>query len=74
MCSYTYSWYYCNHDYYIWANSIEICPNRLLSGYSSDAWSIDMCKEMKVTCGGFSNYYCTECSEDVSLEFELDEM
>jgi len=18
MCSYTYSWYYCNHDYYIW--------------------------------------------------------
>jgi hypothetical protein len=33
-----------------------------------------MCKETKTTCGGFSNYYCTECSEDVSLEFELDEM
>jgi hypothetical protein len=74
MCSYTYSWYYCNHDYYIWANSIEICPNRLLSGYSSDAWSIDMCKNMKVTCGGFSNYYCNDCSEDYSLEYELDEM
>ncbi|KAJ4357876.1 uncharacterized protein N0V89_002453 [Didymosphaeria variabile] len=56
MCSYTYSWYYCNHDYYIWANSIEICHNRLLSGYSYDAWSIDMCKNTTVECGGFSNY------------------
>ncbi|KAF2490686.1 hypothetical protein BU16DRAFT_131704 [Lophium mytilinum] len=74
MCSYTYSWYYCNHDYYIWANSVEVCPNRLLSGYSYDCWSIDMCKNSKVTCGGFSNYYCSDCSEDVSLEFELDEM
>ena len=33
-----------------------------------------MCKNMKVECGGFSNYYCHECSEDVALEFELDEM
>lgn len=74
MCGYTYSWYYCNHDFYIWAGSIEVCPNRLLSGYSYDAWSIDMCKNLKVDCGGFSNYYCTDCSEDVSLEFELDEM
>lgn len=90
MCSYTYSWYYCNHDYYIWfvlspspipqansirrANSIEICHNRLLSSYSPDAWSIDMCKNMTVKCGGFSNYYCHECSEDVALEFELDEI
>ncbi|KAB2575103.1 hypothetical protein DBV05_g6282 [Lasiodiplodia theobromae] len=74
MCSYTYSWYYCNHDYYIWANSIEICPNRLLSGYSYDAWSIDMCKNMTVKCGGFSNYYCSDCSEDVALEYELDEI
>ena len=24
--------------------------------------------------GGFSNYYCTDCSEDVSLEYELDEL
>jgi hypothetical protein len=74
MCSYTYSWYYCNHDYYIWANSIEVCSSRLLSGYSYDAWSIDMCKNMTVSCGGFSNYYCTDCSEDVSLEYELDEI
>lgn len=73
MCSYTYSWYYCNHDYYIWANSIEICASRLLSGYSYDAWSIDMCKNPTVKCGGFSNYYCTECSEDVNLELQLDE-
>jgi hypothetical protein len=92
MCSYTYSWYYCNHDYYIWyhlfplshikreltdqnrANSIEVCSNRLLSGYSYDAWSIDMCRDMTVACGGFSNYYCSDCSEDVALEYELDEL
>jgi hypothetical protein len=29
---------------------------------------------MKIECGGFSNYYCTDCSEDVALEFELDEL
>jgi hypothetical protein len=29
---------------------------------------------MKVSCGGFSNYYCSDCSEDVTLEFELDEL
>ena len=57
MCSYTYSWYYCNHDYYIWADSIETCPNRLLSGYSADAWSIDMCKNMQVSCAGFSGVH-----------------
>ncbi|RMZ69409.1 mitochondrial carrier [Pyrenophora seminiperda CCB06] len=90
MCSYTYSWYYCNHDYYICkthgisgdchadspcrANSIEVCSSRLLSGYSYDAWSIDMCSKMKIECGGFSNYYCNDCSEDVALEFELDEL
>ncbi|KAF2625538.1 hypothetical protein BU25DRAFT_460262 [Macroventuria anomochaeta] len=73
MCSYTYSWYYCNHDYYIWANSIEICASRLLSGYSYDAWSIDMCKNPTVKCGGFSNFYCSDCSEDVNLELQLDE-
>ncbi|KAH9881387.1 hypothetical protein IAQ61_000111 [Plenodomus lingam] len=74
MCSYTYSWYYCNHDYYIWANSMEVCSSRLLSGYSYDAWSIDMCRNMTVSCGGFSNYYCTDCSEDVCLEYQLDEL
>lgn len=51
-----------------------MCPNRQLSGYSYDAWSIDMCKNVTVSCGGFSNYYCSECSEDVALEFELDEL
>jgi hypothetical protein len=29
---------------------------------------------MKIECGGFSNYYCTDCSEDVALEYELDEL
>ena len=24
MCSYTYSWYYCNHDYYIWCAPIPL--------------------------------------------------
>jgi hypothetical protein len=95
MCSFTYSWYHCNHDYYIWyaypsrapslytdesvrlmtsrANSIEVCPSRLMSSYSYDVWSIDMCKNMNVYCDGFSNYCCTDCSEDVALEYELDE-
>ncbi|KAF1983033.1 hypothetical protein K402DRAFT_396967 [Aulographum hederae CBS 113979] len=74
MCSYSYSWYICGHTYYIHYNSLEVCANRLLSSYSYDAWSIDLCKNIQVECGGFSNYYCNDCSEDVSLEFELDEM
>ena len=61
-------------DYYIWAGSIDVFQSRLLSGYSYDAWSIDMCKNMKVTCGGFSNYYCSECSEDMTLEYELEDL
>jgi hypothetical protein len=40
MCTYTYSWYICNHSYYIWTDTIEICTNRFLSSYSYDAWSI----------------------------------
>lgn len=32
-----------------------------------------MCKNPTVKCGGFSNYYCSECSEDVNLELQLDE-
>ncbi|THZ42173.1 hypothetical protein D6C87_05211 [Aureobasidium pullulans] len=62
MCTYTYSWYICNHDYYIWTDSVEVCSNRLLSGYSADAWSI-----------GFGEYYCRDCSEDYTLEYELEE-
>jgi hypothetical protein len=52
---------------------MEVCSSRLLSGYSYDAWSIDMCKNMTVSCGGFSTYYCNDCSEDVALEYQLDE-
>jgi hypothetical protein len=74
MCSYTYSWYYCSHDSYIWDNSVELCASRLLSGYSYDAWSIDLCDNRKVTCDGYSLYYCEDCSEDVALEYELDEL
>jgi hypothetical protein len=74
MCGYTYSFYCCSHDTFIHGSSIEVCANRLLSGYSYDAWSIDMCKNITVKCEGFSSYYCHECSEDYSLEYELDEM
>ncbi|KER00541.1 hypothetical protein AUEXF2481DRAFT_34762 [Aureobasidium subglaciale EXF-2481] len=73
MCEYTYSWYRCNHSYYIWQDSIEICTNRFLSSYSCDAWSIDMCKEHVATCTGFIDYYCHECSEDYTLEWDLEE-
>ena len=44
------------------------------SGYSPDAWSIDMCKNITVTCEGLSDYYCENCSEDYFLEYELDEL
>ena len=40
------------------------------SGYSYDAWSNDLCKNMTVTCDGMSNYYCDKCSEDYYLEYE----
>ncbi|CAC9893464.1 unnamed protein product [Aureobasidium pullulans] len=73
MCTYTYSWYICNHDYYIWTDSVEVCSNRLLSGYSADAWSIDMCKHHIAICKGFGEYYCRDCSEDYTLEYELEE-
>jgi hypothetical protein len=74
MCSYTYSFYFCGHDYFLHSNTIEVCHSRLLSGYSYDAWSIDLCKQSVVNCAGFSNYYCHDCSEDVTLEFQLDEL
>ncbi|KAG9993834.1 WD40 repeat-like protein, partial [Aureobasidium melanogenum] len=73
MCTYTYQFYLCNHSYFIWGNSIEICTNRFLSGYSSDAWSIDMCKHHVAICKGFGNYYCPDCSEDHTLEWQLEE-
>lgn len=94
MCTYTYSWYICNHSYYIWTDTIEICTNRFLSTYSYDAWSIgkrqmmnsssgktqywcflclDMCNDHIATCKGFGNFFCSDCSEDYTLEYELDE-
>ena len=74
MCSFTYWWYYCNHGTYAWEEDIEFCSNRLLSCYSYDAWCNDMCENLQVICGGFSNYYCDDCSEDIGLEFELDDL
>ena len=73
MCQYTYSYYYCGHDYFIYSDSLETCANRYLSAHSVDVWTIDMCKDMVVTCNGISIYYCKECSEDYTLEFDLDE-
>ncbi|KAI9831442.1 MAG: hypothetical protein M1819_005041 [Sarea resinae] len=74
MCSYTYSWYCCNHSTYIWDHTIEICPNHTLSAHSADSWSVDMCRNLQATCTGLSNYYCPECSEDVTLEWGLEEL
>lgn len=73
MCGYSYSWYICNHDYFIHDDTVEVCEHRFLSGYSADAWTIDMCKRVKAVCKGFAMRYCHECSEDHTLEFELDE-
>ncbi|KAF2157052.1 hypothetical protein K461DRAFT_218356 [Myriangium duriaei CBS 260.36] len=73
MCSYTYSYYRCGCNYFIWSDSLEMCINRFLSSYSPDIWSTDMCKNSKVECGGISNYYCSDCSEDHTLEFQLEE-
>lgn len=73
MCSYTYLFYYCGHDYYILSDTIEFCSNRYLSGYSVDVWTIDMCTDKVVECYGLSKYYCNECSEDHTLEYELEE-
>lgn len=73
MCSYTYSYYRCGCTYFIWSDTMEACWNRFLSGYSPDLWSIDMCKNMVVECNGISNYYCRDCSEDHTLEYQLEE-
>jgi hypothetical protein len=74
MCGYTYSYYCCSHDTFIHASSVELCQARLLSGYSYDAWTIDMCERLEVKCEGLSSYYCAECSLDYTLEYQLDEM
>lgn len=72
MCQYTYSYYYCGCDYYIWWDTVEFCSNRFLSGYSVDVSTADMCRDRVVFCDGISDYYCNECSEDHTLEYELD--
>jgi len=74
MCWYTVTWYFCAHSTFINADSIETCANRTLSSHSADAWSIDMCQDLKVTDEGLSNWYCPECSEDVTLEYEREDL
>jgi hypothetical protein len=73
MCQYSYAFYCCGHDYFIWSDSIEYCGNRYLSAHSVDIYSIDMCKDHVAECSGIAAYYCSDCSEDHALEFELDE-
>ena len=58
----------------MWPETVEVCQARLLSGYSYDAWSIDMCKNIHVKCDGFGNYYCKDCSEDVTLEYQMEDL
>lgn len=72
MCGYTYSYYICGCDYYIHYDSVEFCEHRSFSGYSVDGWSSDMCDQKNVVCEGISNYYCSECSEDHTLEYALE--
>lgn len=55
------------------SESIEFCNSRIFSGYSADGWSNDMCETQDVTFDGISGRYCGECSEDHTLEFQLDE-
>ena len=73
MCQYTYAYYFCGHGYFIYSSSLEFCANRSLSAYSLDVWAVDMCRDCIVTCNGISSSHCRECSEDHTLEFELDE-
>lgn len=73
MCSYTFSYYACGCDYFIWSDTMEYCSNRYLSAHSIDIFSVDMCENKVVTCDGIPGYYCDECSEDHTLEYELDE-
>jgi hypothetical protein len=74
MCSYTYLRYRCGCDYYMLWDSIEFCNSRIFSSYTADGWSNDMCETQDVTFDGISSSrYCGECSEDHTLEFQLDE-
>jgi hypothetical protein len=73
MCSYTYIQYYCGCDYYMISDSVEFCSNRIFSGYSVDGWSNDMCEKQAVSFAGISRFYCNECSEDHTLEYQLEE-
>lgn len=73
MCKYTYSTTYCGCEYYIHYDSVEFCEHRTFSGYSVDGWSSDMCDNKVVICEGIGDYYCDECSEDHTLEYDLDE-
>lgn len=73
MCSYTFSYYYCGCDYFVCYDTLEYCENRSISAHSVDIWTDDMCRDKQVTCDGISNYYCSECSEDHTLEYQLEE-
>jgi hypothetical protein len=73
MCSYTFSYYICGCDYFIWTDTVEYCENRSINAFSVDIWSDDMCRDKVVECAGISRYYCGECSEDHTLEYQLEE-
>ncbi len=73
MCSYSFLYYYCGCDWFMVDDSIEYCSNRYLGGHSVEIWSHDMCDQKVVQCRGKSKWCCRECSEDHTLEYELDE-
>ena len=51
----------------------DLFADRISCSSSVDVWTIDLCKDMVVVCDGISSHFCPECSEDHTLEFELDE-
>ena len=73
MCSYTYIQYKCGCDYYMITDTVEFCSNRICSGYSVDGWSSDMCEKQTVDFAGISRFYCSDCIEDHTLEYQLEE-
>ena len=73
MCSYTYYYHYCGCSYWVSWETAEFCGNTTTSPHSVDVYEIDMCIGKVVTCGGYSDEYCDECSEDHTLEHELEE-
>ncbi|EMC97488.1 hypothetical protein BAUCODRAFT_44093, partial [Baudoinia panamericana UAMH 10762] len=67
MCSYSFSYYYCGCDQFVWWDTLEYCGNRCISAHGVDIRTVNMCRDQVATSLGFSYWYCAECSEDHTL-------